>query len=201
MPRRKTHDPMSGRVGRKQLSMGTLVTATFCQVCGERLTRASTQRASATDEVLKRRAPRCPGGDHASRFTLQIERKERTMDSIKDRMDELVITTVALQKQANRLNVEARTIKELAGKAEAPMEPSSGDFGWAIRELRKGVRVVRRGWNGPAMWIGLNQPDDERMSLPYIFMCTMNGELIPWVASQTDMLTDDWVRFVRVNGS
>ena len=123
------------------------------------------------------------------------------MDSIKDRMDELVITTVALQKQANRLNVEARTIKELAGKAEAPMEPSSGDFGWAIRALKRGERVTCEGWNGPGMWLGLNRPDDERMSLPYIFMCTANGELVPWVASQTDMLADNWVRFVRVDGS
>ena len=30
------------------------------------------------------------------------------------------------------------------------------------------------------------------MTLPYIFISTVRGELVPWLASQTDMLAEDW---------
>ena len=43
------------------------------------------------------------------------------------------------------------------------------------------------------MWISLQIPDEHsKMGLPYIYMKTVSGELVPWLASQTDMLADDW---------
>jgi hypothetical protein len=30
------------------------------------------------------------------------------------------------------------------------------------------------------------------MTLPYIFMKTVQGDLVPWLASQTDLLAEDW---------
>ena len=67
------------------------------------------------------------------------------------------------------------------------------DFGTAISYLKAGKRVARSGWNGRGMWLGLQRPDvNSTMSLPYIYMSTVTGDLVPWVASQTDLLDDDW---------
>lgn len=67
------------------------------------------------------------------------------------------------------------------------------DFGYAIKELKNGYRVARRGWNGKGMWLELQIPDEHsKMSLPYIYMKTAQGDLVPWLASQTDMLSEDW---------
>ena len=70
------------------------------------------------------------------------------------------------------------------------------DFGSAIDELRAGNRVQREGWNGKGMWLELQVPDEHsKMTLPYIFMSTAQGDLVPWLASQTDILATDWQNF------
>lgn len=70
------------------------------------------------------------------------------------------------------------------------------DFGSAINELRAGERVQREGWNGKGMWLELQVPDEHsKMTLPYIFMSTAQGDLVPWLASQTDILATDWQNF------
>lgn len=67
------------------------------------------------------------------------------------------------------------------------------DFGWALSKLRSGKNVARGGWNGKGMYLGLQRPDDNsKMTLPYIYMSTAQGDLVPWLASQTDMLSEDW---------
>lgn len=67
------------------------------------------------------------------------------------------------------------------------------DFGDAIRALKTGAKVSRAGWNGKGMWLGLQVPDENsKMGLPYIYMSTVDGRLVPWLASQTDVLGEDW---------
>lgn len=67
------------------------------------------------------------------------------------------------------------------------------NFGDAIAALKAGKRVSRDGWNGKGMWLGLQIPDaHSKMGLPYIYMSTVTGQLVPWLASQTDVLADDW---------
>jgi hypothetical protein len=45
------------------------------------------------------------------------------------------------------------------------------------------------------MWVKLQVPDEHsKMTLPYIYMSTVTGDLVPWLASQTDMLARDWER-------
>lgn len=67
------------------------------------------------------------------------------------------------------------------------------DFGWAIKKLKAGNRVCRTGWNGVGMYIELQVPDhNSKMSLPYIYLKTVDSDLVPWLASQTDMLSNDW---------
>lgn len=89
------------------------------------------------------------------------------------------------------------------------------DFGDALRELKNGRRIAREGWNGKGMWLayspgskslpadrfwaGANreyaQSTDSGTAdvLPCITMKTATGEiLMGWLASQTDMLAEDW---------
>jgi hypothetical protein len=67
------------------------------------------------------------------------------------------------------------------------------DFALALQCIKAGVKVQREGWNGKGMWVGLQKPDrHSKMSLPYIYMKTADEQLVPWLASQTDLLATDW---------
>jgi hypothetical protein len=87
-----------------------------------------------------------------------------------------------------------------AGKTKEKMEPIL-NFGEALQLLKDGMKVARRGWNGKGLWLELQVPDaHSKMTLPYIFMSypadaqNTPGARVPWLASQTDMLGDDWHR-------
>jgi len=91
-----------------------------------------------------------------------------------------------------------------------------GDFGNALRAMKAGKKVCRAGWNGKGMWIALTpgstfaagfvKPghaaahraeetgiNGEINLLPHIDMRAADGSMvIGWLASQTDMLADDW---------
>lgn len=68
------------------------------------------------------------------------------------------------------------------------------DIGWAAQHLQDGGRVRRSGWNGKGMWLELQRPNSTgiKMTLPYMFISTAEGELVPWTCSQTDLLATDW---------
>jgi hypothetical protein len=85
------------------------------------------------------------------------------------------------------------------------------DFGEALEALRAGKRVQRAGWNGKGMWLALQPGYPEGVPanatsakalhvaegemvriLPYIAMKTVDGGFVPWLASQTDVLAQDW---------
>jgi len=74
------------------------------------------------------------------------------------------------------------------------------DFGDALAVLRTGKTVYRSGWNGKGMWLDLQVPDEHsKMSLPYIYMKTATGDFVPWLASQTDILANDWEVSIESN--
>lgn len=98
---------------------------------------------------------------------------------------------------------------------EAAYQPLTAmSFGHAIAALKSGYKVARAGWNGKGMWLVLvpGTPSaplrdgtpyktatglDECEILPRIDMWTINAHgrraMLPgWLASQTDMLADDW---------
>jgi hypothetical protein len=67
------------------------------------------------------------------------------------------------------------------------------DIGKAIEIMRSGGSVARQGWNGKNMWLKLQTPDaNSKMTAPYVYMRTAQGDLIPWLCSQADLLADDW---------
>lgn len=69
----------------------------------------------------------------------------------------------------------------------------SSDFGWALEKLREGKSVYREGWNGKGQRLELQVPDaHSKMTLPYIFIHTVDKQRVPWLASQTDLLATDW---------
>ncbi len=68
------------------------------------------------------------------------------------------------------------------------------NFGEALALLKEGAKVARTGWNGPNQNLRLQVPDENsKMSLPYIYITTVQGDRVPWLASQTDMLAEDWL--------
>ena len=84
------------------------------------------------------------------------------------------------------------------------------NFGQAIEVLKTGNKVTRVGWNGKDMFLFLvkgsqfkvNRPPllgiypegTEINYRPHIDMKTVNGEIVPWVASQSDLLEEDWIQ-------
>jgi hypothetical protein len=74
------------------------------------------------------------------------------------------------------------------------------DFCYALNALKEGQKVARSGWNGKGMWLLLQRPDENsKMTLPYIYIeypgghpAYPDGSRVPWLASQTDILAEDW---------
>lgn len=67
------------------------------------------------------------------------------------------------------------------------------DIGWAVDRLKNGKKICRFGWNGKNMWVKLQVPDtNSKMTLPYVYMKTVQGDLIPWLCSQADLLATDY---------
>jgi hypothetical protein len=79
--------------------------------------------------------------------------------------------------------------------------PETFDFGHALELLKDGEKVCRFGWNGKGMWLLLQVPDEHsKMTLPYIYIeypdghpAYPAGSRVPWLASQTDLLAEDWM--------
>ena len=79
---------------------------------------------------------------------------------------------------------------------------SGMSFGQALEALRQGLQVRREGWNGKGIFLELQVPDEHsKMTQPYIYIDTTGLETdnpsapkgrVPWLASQTDMLANDW---------
>ena len=71
----------------------------------------------------------------------------------------------------------------------SPKNMEELNFGWALAQLKQGKKVARDNWNGKGQYLELQRPDEHsKMGLPYIYICTVQNKLVPWVASQTDIL-------------
>ncbi len=82
------------------------------------------------------------------------------------------------------------------------------NFGQALEALKGGMKVSRSGWNGKGMFLFLvpgSRFEVNRAPLlgiypagtvidycPHIDMKTADGKIVPWLASQTDVLAEDW---------
>ena len=98
--------------------------------------------------------------------------------------------------------------REVTGVSNVPqrvIKPST--FSGALISLGEGKKLARAGWNGKGMYVELQKPDaHSKMTRPYIFMTIPAGssnqfgaegketdQRVPWLVSQTDLLSEDWV--------
>lgn len=78
------------------------------------------------------------------------------------------------------------------------------NFSKALDLLKDGARVARSGWNGKGMWVYLVDGTEYSIhcwsategenNMPFIAMKTADIKVVPWLASQTDLLAEDWVK-------
>jgi hypothetical protein len=87
-------------------------------------------------------------------------------------------------------------------------ESGNLSFGDALVYLKAGKKVARKGWNGKGMFLFLVEGSTFKVNRPpllgiyeegtevkyhaHIDMKTADGQVVPWLASQTDMLASDW---------
>jgi hypothetical protein len=92
---------------------------------------------------------------------------------------------------------------------EKAYRPTRGmSFGLAVEAMKSGRQVARKGWNGKGMFVFLVSGSKFLVSrppllgiyaagtpisyCPHIDMKTADDKVVPWLASQTDVLADDW---------
>lgn len=92
---------------------------------------------------------------------------------------------------------------------EEAYQPIDGmNFGHALAALKDGCKVARNGWNGKGMFLFLVNGSTFKVNRPpllgiypegteinyhaHVDMKTADGQIVPWLCSQTDMLADDW---------
>ena len=87
--------------------------------------------------------------------------------------------------------------KDVFDAAYQPLNALS--FGHAIEAAKAGHKIARSGWNGKGLYVELQVPDsNSKMTLPYFYLVYPDnapntpGAKVPWLASQTDVLADDW---------
>ena len=84
----------------------------------------------------------------------------------------------------------------------------TNSFSLALMWLKQGKKVARKGWNGKGMFVFLVQgsqfkvnrapllgiyPEGTEITYqPHIDMKTVDGSIVPWLASQSDLLAEDW---------
>ena len=98
---------------------------------------------------------------------------------------------------------ESWSPKDVFEEAYRPTDCMS--FGLAIEAMKKGKKVARRGWNGKNQHIELAtrisymtsdgvfvNVEHEAIGNKAIAFCGTSGVQMGWLASQADMLADDW---------
>lgn len=90
---------------------------------------------------------------------------------------------------------------------EEAYRPTTGmNFGLALEAAKKGHRIARAGWNGKGQWVELglnfyyrevygevNTAYHEDIGSQALVFCGTRGRQVGWLASQADMLADDWM--------
>lgn len=74
-----------------------------------------------------------------------------------------------------------------------PKGNESLNFGQALAFLKNKNAVQREDWNGKGLKVIAQFPDaHSKMSLPYLYIEYPDGKRCPWLASQTDIMAEDW---------
>jgi hypothetical protein len=149
---------------------------------------------------------------------MSIELKQQIQSHIKDKSSELYAqaqeyqvrlllkdNTVATAMHFNPLVAEDKALDTAVqyGLKQGWIKEASPYFSFskALELLKQGDKIARKGWNGKGMWLmlipkshwettrGLEMLD----GLPWVGMKTVDDKFVPWLPSQTDLFTDDWM--------
>ncbi len=101
-------------------------------------------------------------------------------------------------------------------KNEDACQAIKAGIGWAVKQMRNGQKVTRSGWNGKGMFLflvpgstfevnrrplsDLYPPGTMITYNPHVDMRTADGSIVPWLASQTDLLAQDWELVADIAG-
>lgn len=85
------------------------------------------------------------------------------------------------------------------------------NFSEALEQVKLGSKITRTGWNGKSQYVVYQPGYPDGISInantakatglpegstgyfrPYLMFRTAQGDFVPWVATQTDILADDW---------
>lgn len=127
------------------------------------------------------------------------------MANIKAIAEELVrLTDSQVKKLSEAVKEYGITAEEIIGKRDEGIT-----FGAAIEAMKYGKRVARKGWNGKRMFLyyvsegrypvkmeaakAIADADGLVSYGAYIAIKTAQGNVVPWLASQTDILSNDWM--------
>lgn len=120
------------------------------------------------------------------------------------------------EKEANDWRDEYLQLEKDAEAERRQLNMPLLTFGEALELLKAGKKVLRIGWNGKGMWLalvkatryqveGLDLPLNHSAAdgnvqnlLPWIGMKTADNMFVPWLASQTDILSSDWIDYDKV---
>jgi hypothetical protein len=79
------------------------------------------------------------------------------------------------------------------------MDEYGFSFSKALDAVKQGKSIQRKGWNGKGFKVKAQFPDENsKMTLPYLYIeypldaKTTPGSRCPWLASQTDIMAEDW---------
>lgn len=113
-----------------------------------------------------------------------------------------IITGVSGEKYPCKPDIFKKTYELAEGRKDGM------DFGEAIKAMKCGKSVTRRGWNGKGMFIyyvpeGRYEPctriaekfvgDDGKVAYrAYIAMKTAQGDVVPWSIAMSDVIENDW---------
>jgi len=68
------------------------------------------------------------------------------------------------------------------------------DFSQALQAINDAdAKIEREAWNGKGQWVSAQHPDENsKMTIPYLYIHTVSGDLVPWLPSQSDIFGKDW---------
>ena len=88
------------------------------------------------------------------------------------------------------------------------------NIGQVVEGLKQGKRYERSGWNGKGMFVFLVNGSHFKVNReplvsimgevewvtyrPHVDMRTADGEVVPWLCSQSDLLADDWQEVTEI---
>lgn len=133
----------------------------------------------------------------------------------KNKLDEIETASMIAQMPADGYHViysdgyESWSPKDVFEAAYRPVNAMT--FGLAIEAMKQGKKVARAGWNGKGMYVvyrtgypegipankntadAIGIPEGTLFKVrPYLQMKCVDGSFQMWLASQSDMLAEDW---------